>query len=59
MAVTESRRSDDHPVVEMHPDFKWIGKNRPDGYGGGLGFMYNTKSISIIEEGILNITGPH
>ena len=31
-------------------------KNRQDSLGGGIGFMTNTKSMSIIEEGMVNST---
>ena len=54
VAIAESARDDDHPVIELHPDYKWIGKNRHSGKGGGIGFMCNSNKISIIDENLLN-----
>ena len=54
IAITESTRNEDHPLIECHPDYQWIGKNRVDKLGGGIGMMFNTKTMSIIEEGLMN-----
>lgn len=53
VAITESKRNDDYPIGEMHTDFKWIGKNRADSLGGGIGLTYNTNAVSITDEDIL------
>ena len=53
IAICESQRNDDHPVVEMHEDYIWLGKNRKDGMGGGVGFLCNKKSISVNDDNLL------
>ena len=54
VALTETKRNDDHPVSNLHHNYNWIGKNRSNGRGGGIGFIYNSKSISVIDDNLLN-----
>jgi hypothetical protein len=54
IALVETKRSADHPVLEIHNDYQWIGKNRQSRNGGGIGFLYNTKTVSVIEDNLLN-----
>ena len=53
-ANTESKRDEDHPITELHTNYNWIGKNRQEGQGGGIGFMYNKHSVSNNDENVLN-----
>lgn len=53
IAITESKRNTDHPVIELHRDYKWIGKDRVNGIGGGVGFLLNSKSISVNDDNLL------
>ena len=43
VGISESKRNGDHPVTKVHPYYSQIGKDRQDGIGGGVGFLYNTK----------------
>ena len=54
VAISESKRDDDHPVINIHPDYAWIGKNRSTGKGGGVGFMLNKNSVSVTDGILLN-----
>ena len=54
IGLTETKRNPDHPVTEIHKDYAWIGKDRVNGIGGGIGFMYSQKSISIQDDNLLN-----
>ena len=54
VAFVETQRDDDHPVSEVHGDYAWIGKNRKDGKGGGIGFMTNAKSVTVLDHNLLN-----
>ena len=54
VAITESKRSDDHPVSELHHNYKWIGKNRSANGGGGIGFLLNNKTVPITDANLLN-----
>ena len=53
IALCETKRDDDHPVTEMHENYKWIGKNRTKGGGGGIGFLCSNNSI-IEDDNLLN-----
>lgn len=54
IAIVETRRNDDHPVSNLHNDYSWIGKNRLNGMGGGIGFLCNSKSVSVMDDNLLN-----
>ena len=54
IALAETKRNNDHPVIELHNDYQWIGKNRVSGNGGGVGFMINTKKVSVLEDNLLS-----
>ncbi len=41
-------------MTEILNDYQWIGKNRKCSNGGGIGFLYNTKIVSINENNLLN-----
>ena len=40
IGVCETKRSDDHPIIEVHDEYNWIGKNRLNNRGGGIGFLH-------------------
>ena len=48
MCITESKCSDDYPMIKIHQDYKWTGKNRSTNGGGGIGFLVNNHTISVI-----------
>ena len=53
-AITESKRNDDYPVTEISKDYTWIGKNRTENSGGGIGLLYNSKKMSPVNLNLLN-----
>ena len=54
IAPTETKRNDNHPVTELHNNYNCIGKNRSNGKVGGIGFMYNSKHVSLNDDNLLN-----
>ena len=54
VAIAESKRDQDHPVSHLHSEYKWIGKNRVHKQGGGIGFLYNSNTVSINNDDLLN-----
>ena len=54
VGLAETRRNVDHPVTLLHPHYNWIGKDRNNRSGGGIGIMYNTKSVTILDDNLLN-----
>lgn len=59
VAVAESKRNSDHIVSDLHKDFKWIGKNRSKNRGGGIGFIYKSNNVSVINDDLLNSKDDH
>ena len=53
-AITGSKRNEDHPVIELHDDYYWIGKDRIIKDDGGIGLLYHNKKISIVNDNLLN-----
>ena len=54
IALTETKRNEDHIISDMPIGYNWIGKNRANGLGGGIGFMYNTATVSVNDNNLLN-----
>jgi hypothetical protein len=56
IAITESKRDSDHIIHEneIPNGYKWIGKNRSSGKGGGIGFLYNSTSVSIEDDNLID-----
>ena len=54
VGISESKRSENNPVSEIHKDYSWIGKNRSGNAGGGIGFLVNKKTVSITDDNLLN-----
>ena len=54
IALSETKRNDDHPVTELAKNYNWIGKNRMNGRDGGIGFVYNSKTVTLADDSLLN-----
>ena len=54
IALTETKWNDNHAVTELHNNYNWISKNRSNGKGGEIGFMYKSKNVSLNENNLLN-----
>jgi endonuclease/exonuclease/phosphatase family metal-dependent hydrolase len=46
-------------VSDLHKDFSWIGKNRIKNRGGGIGFICKNKSVSVMNDNLLNSMDDH
>ena len=54
IALTETKRNDNHIISDMPTGYNWIGKNRANGLGGGIGFLFNTATVSVNDNNLLN-----
>ncbi len=54
IALTETRRNENNIVTDLKENYKWIGKDRINGKGGGISFLYTEKYVTVTNDNLLS-----